>query len=74
VVIDEASLKAQGQWPWPRTVVAELVNQLTANGAAAIGFDMVFANPDRLSPHAIAKRIHVDGNFSNNGATCKFNL
>ena len=56
VTIDEASLKAQGQWPWPRTVVAELVNQLTANGAVAIGFDMVFAEPDRLSPEQLAKR------------------
>jgi adenylate cyclase len=48
--IDEASLKQVGQWPWPRTVLAELVDKLAANGAAAIGFDMVFPEPDRMSP------------------------
>jgi adenylate cyclase len=50
VDIDEESLKRIGQWPWPRTVLAELVNKLVANGAATIGFDMVFPEPDRLSP------------------------
>ncbi len=48
--IDEDSLKEIGQWPWPRTVLAELVDKLAANGAAAIGFDMVFPEPDRMSP------------------------
>lgn len=50
VDIDEDSLKQVGQWPWPRTLLAELVDRLAANGAATIGFDMVFPEPDRLSP------------------------
>jgi adenylate cyclase len=50
VDIDEESLERVGQWPWPRTLLAELVNKLAANGAATIGFDMVFPEPDRLSP------------------------
>ncbi len=50
VDIDEESLKRIGQWPWPRTVLAELVKKLSDNGAAAIGFDMVFPEPDRMSP------------------------
>ncbi len=50
VDIDEESLKQVGQWPWPRTVLAELVDKLAAGGAAAIGFDMVFPEPDRMSP------------------------
>ena len=37
VDIDEESLKRVGQWPWPRTVLAELVKKLTDNGAAAVG-------------------------------------
>jgi len=52
--IDEASLKAIGQWPWPRTIVADLVTRLRALGAVAIGFDIVFAEPDRLSPAVAA--------------------
>ncbi|HTZ02487.1 MAG TPA: adenylate/guanylate cyclase domain-containing protein [Xanthobacteraceae bacterium] len=54
VDIDEASLKTVGQWPWPRTIVADLVNRITQMGPVAIGFDVVFAEPDRMSP-AIAE-------------------
>src|SRR5690349_797213 len=55
VDIDEASLKAIGQWPWPRTTVADLVTQITKLGAVAIGFDIIFPEPDRMSP-AIAEQ------------------
>jgi adenylate cyclase len=50
VDIDEASIAEIGQWPWPRTKLAEMVQILTDLGAAAIVFDMVFAEPDRTSP------------------------
>ncbi|MCC6470295.1 MAG: adenylate/guanylate cyclase domain-containing protein [Alphaproteobacteria bacterium] len=49
VDIDEVSLKTLGQWPWPRHYIAKLVGDLTNAGAAAIGFDMFFAEPD---PHS----------------------
>ena len=55
VDIDEESLKAIGQWPWPRTTVADLITQITRLGAVAIGFDIIFPEPDRMSP-AIAER------------------
>lgn len=55
VDIDEASLKAYGQWPWPRTRVAELVQSLHQAGAAAIAFDVLLAEPDRTSPVAMAQ-------------------
>ncbi|MEM7422735.1 MAG: CHASE2 domain-containing protein, partial [Pseudomonadota bacterium] len=48
--IDEASLSALGQWPWPRTFLAELIVRVANAGAAAIAFDMTFAEPDRTSP------------------------
>jgi adenylate cyclase len=51
VDLDEAALAAFGQWPWPRDLLAELVGRLHAAGSAAIAFDMVFAEPDRTSPH-----------------------
>ena len=57
VDIDEASLAEFGQWPWPRTLLARLVDNLTAAGAAGIGFDIVFAEPDRLSPAALFKDV-----------------
>ncbi len=55
VDIDEDSLKTIGQWPWPRTIIADLVDRITQSGPAAIGFDVVFAEPDRMSP-AIAEQ------------------
>jgi adenylate cyclase len=55
VDIDEASLKAIGQWPWPRTTIADLVTRITQLGAVTIGFDVIFAEPDRMSP-AIAEQ------------------
>ena len=57
VDIDEASLAEYGQWPWPRTVVAELVNKLVEGGAAVIAFDAVFAESDRSSPRAISRNL-----------------
>lgn len=53
--IDEASLQQIGQWPWPRTLLAELVQQCAAAGALAVGMDLLFAEPDRMSPRALAR-------------------
>src|SRR5579863_4828652 len=56
VDIDEKSLADPrlGQWPWPRTRVADIVNNLTRMGAVVIAFDVVFAEPDRLNPDIAA--------------------
>ena len=54
VDVDEESLSRLGQWPWPRTEIAELVEALVDAGAVAVGFDMLFAEPDRLSPALFA--------------------
>ena len=44
--IDEASFAELGlQWPWPRRLHGELVDQLKAAGAAVIVFDVLFAEP-----------------------------
>ncbi|SDG55073.1 CHASE2 domain-containing protein [Roseospirillum parvum] len=53
VALDDASLARLGQWPWPRTRVAELVARLAQAGAATIAFDVVFAEPDRTAPAAL---------------------
>ena len=50
VDIDEESLSEVGQWPWPRSDVARMVERLRNAGAVAIAFDVVFAEPDRTSP------------------------
>ena len=47
--IDEKSLDAFGQWPWPRSQIALLVDRLGDLGAAVIAFDIAFAEADRTS-------------------------
>lgn len=47
--IDEKSLSELGRWPWPRTTIARLVDKLKKDGAKAVGFDIVFAEPDENS-------------------------
>lgn len=50
VAIDDASLARFGQWPWPRTALARLVAVIADGAPAAIGLDLIMAEPDRLSP------------------------
>jgi len=54
VAIDEGSLDRFGQWPWPRTLVARLFDKIAADRPAAIGVDILFPEPDRLSPEWLA--------------------
>ncbi|KRA50685.1 CHASE2 domain-containing protein [Devosia sp. Root635] len=53
VDIDEASLAAIGQWPWPRRDMAQIATRLIELGAAVVVFDVLFSEPDRWSPAAI---------------------
>ncbi|MCP3873604.1 MAG: adenylate/guanylate cyclase domain-containing protein [Desulfobacteraceae bacterium] len=55
--IDEKSLKNLGQWPWPRNILANIINNINKNGALAIGFDIVFAEKDRSSPLSYFKNL-----------------
>jgi adenylate cyclase len=57
VDIDEDSLKAYGQWPWSRDLVADLVERIGNLGATAIAFDILFPEPDRMSPAEIANHL-----------------
>lgn len=61
VDIDDTSIGSLGQWPWPRTVLAEIVDRLTAAGAGVIGFDVLFAEPDRTSPVLALPRLRELG-------------
>ncbi len=57
VEIDESSLLRFGQWPWPRTLMAKLVEKISGLGARAIGFDILFPEPDRYSPAALGRTL-----------------
>src|SRR5919108_3619209 len=57
VDIDEASLARYGQWPWPRTVMRDLVDRLGAARAAVVAFDVQFSEADRTSLEQIVRRL-----------------
>lgn len=55
VRIDNESLKQYGPWPWSRHLLARLAAGIHARGARAIGFDMLFIDPDRHAPANISR-------------------
>jgi adenylate cyclase len=55
VAVDEKSLAQLGQWPWPRTLVARLVDSIAEHRPLALGVDIIFAEADRLSPSELAQ-------------------
>lgn len=57
VAIDDKSIAALGQWPWPRTDLAELVRAVARQQPAAIGLDVLMPEPDRLSPQRMLERV-----------------
>ena len=58
VDIDTKSLGEIGRFPWSRNVLAKLVDQLAGHyGAAAIGFDVSFPEPDTSSGYSVLERL-----------------
>ena len=56
VEIDERSLARLGQWPWPRTLLADLIGAVLRYKPAAVGVDILMPEPDRLSPERLLAR------------------
>ena len=52
VAIDQDSLSQLGRWPWSRQVHADLLQRLKHENSAAIGFDVIFAEPEQANPEA----------------------
>jgi len=50
VDIDQRSMAALGQWPWPRTVLAQLIREIQRAKPYAIGLDILMSESDRSSP------------------------
>jgi len=61
VDIDEASIAKLGQWPWPRSTLARLVDRLGQAGVATVAFDIVFPEADRTSMAAQAELLRSAG-------------
>ena len=77
VEIDEQSLEAWGQWPWPRSRLATLLNEIAGMGARCIALDFIMAEPDRTSPktlqEALNREVGVAPDGGNGPATLQDN-
>ncbi len=72
VDLDEATLAELGQWPWPRTMLADLTDKLGDYGVAAVSYDTLFAEPDRFSPNRLFEHSELQGllpPLSNDGSS-----
>lgn len=68
VDLDEKSLKAEGQWPWPRTKLATLIdNMFDQYDVKVVGFDIVFAEPDRGTGLNVLERLASTNLAKNTG-------
>lgn len=54
VMIDDLALETVDPWPWPRYYIARLTALVAEQNPAAIGFDIVFAEPDPIGPEKFA--------------------
>jgi adenylate cyclase len=52
IEIDEASLEKNGQWPWPRTELANGIKKAFENEAAVVVLPIIFAEKDRMGGDA----------------------
>ena len=59
VEIDQKSLQALGQWPWPRTQLARLLDAINQAEPAAIGIDILMPEADALSPERLLARTFI---------------
>ena len=48
LAIDDKSVAALGQWPWPRATHARALSLLAQGGAKAVGYDVIFSEPSRV--------------------------
>lgn len=60
VVVDDRSIAAIGQWPWPRDIVARLIDRLRELGAAVVAVDVLFSEPDRYAHEPGGPRTPTD--------------
>lgn len=63
IAIDQKSINELGRWPWPRTVMAKLIERLSDYGAKVVAMDVVFS--ERSDPKAdreLADAIRTAGN------------
>ncbi|HJT24124.1 MAG TPA: CHASE2 domain-containing protein, partial [bacterium] len=55
IAVDDKSLKEIGQWPWPRSLHAQIIRQLKADGVKEVFYDIVFSEPERTQEKMLSQ-------------------
>ena len=66
VNITEDDLKRYGQWPWPRHVMAMLHAHIADAGAILVNYNILFAEPDRMSGVEYLKSMQMTNEYEKN--------
>ncbi|SRR5579871_1477110 len=61
IAVDDKSLEEVGQWPWPRSVHAQIIRQLKADGVKDVFYDIVFSEPERNQEKMLSQLDEVLG-------------
>jgi CHASE2 domain-containing sensor protein/signal transduction histidine kinase len=61
VAIDNRSIAALGRWPWTRSLHARALDRLTQAGAAAVGYDVLFAEPEPDADTVLTRALARNG-------------
>lgn len=67
--IDDASIKALGRWPWPRSLLAQLAQKLEANGAAIIAWDIFFSEKEPNIALSVLNKLNKTNMINTNVST-----
>ena len=55
VEITEEDLKRYGQWPWNRSLIADIHSKLIVQNATAVQYNILFSEADRLNPKSFTE-------------------
>jgi adenylate cyclase len=65
VEVTEQDLKRFGQWPWSRSLIAEIHSKLIVQNVNTIQYNILFSEPDRLNPKSFTDNYKIDAEIKN---------
>lgn len=64
LAVDERAVQTIGRWPWPRDVLAKLIQRALDNGVKILAFDMAFPEPQLNPVDVVEQKARADGKLS----------
>jgi adenylate cyclase len=64
LAVDERAVQTIGRWPWPRDVLAKLIQHALDNGVKVLAFDMAFPEPQQNPVELVEQKARAEGKLS----------